>query len=185
MAAAVLGSTMFTTRDGRLGAPAAGRYRLDPETSNIGYSSKHMFGLGTVHASFSVISGEIEVTDPLSASKVSVTVDAASFTSNSAKRDKDVKSSALLDVAAYPEISFESHEVRDEGGRWVVQGRVTAHGTVAPVEVIIDRVTQDGPSLVIHGRADHIDRTTLGVTGSRGMVGRYFTLELEAVALLA
>jgi polyisoprenoid-binding protein YceI len=176
---------MTATDAGPLKAPAARKYRIDPERSKIGYSGKHMFGLGTVHATFSVTSGDLEVTDPLTRSRVTVTVDAASFTSNSAKRDKDVKSKGLLDVATYPEITFTSSEVREEGGHWVVPATVTAHGTSGPVEVIIDRIAQDGDDLVIHGRADRIDRTTLGVTGSRGMVGRYLTLELNALAVPA
>jgi polyisoprenoid-binding protein YceI len=176
---------MATTDADLVKAPTVGTYRIDPERSKIGYSSKHMLGLGTVHATFSVISGDLEVTDPVTDSKVSVTVDAASFTSNSAKRDSDVKSKGLLDVATYPTISFTSVEARDEGGRWVVSGVVTAHGTTAPVEVIIDRIDNDGDGLVIHGRVEHIDRLTLGVTGSRGMVGRYLNLEVDAVAVPA
>jgi polyisoprenoid-binding protein YceI len=168
-----------------LKAPTAGKYRIDPERSRVGYSSKHMFGLGTVHAAFSVTSGDLEVADPVTNSKVSVIVDAASFTSDSAKRDRDVKSKGLLNVATYPEITFTSSEVRTDGGRWVVLGVVTAHGTTAPVEVIIDRINRDGDDLVIQGRVEHIDRLALGVTGSRGMVGRYLDLEMDAVAVPA
>ena len=185
MAAAVLGSTMFTTRDGRLGAPAAGRYRLDPETSNIGYSSKHMFGLGTVHASFSVISGEIEVTDPRSASKVSVTVDAASFTSNSAKRDRDVRSTSLLDVAHHPDITFLSEDLRRDGDEWRLTGSITAHGNVVSVEVLIDRMTPETTGVRMHARAEHLDRLAFGVTKGRGMVGRYLDLDLDVFAVPA
>jgi hypothetical protein len=35
---------------------------------------------------------------------------------------------------------------------------------------------------LIHGSASHLDRTTLGVTKGRGMVGRYLDLEIDAVA---
>jgi polyisoprenoid-binding protein YceI len=96
-----------------------------------------------------------------------------------------VKSKGLLDVATYPTISFTSVEVRDQGGNWVVSGVVTAHGTTAPVEVIIDGIDSDDDGLVIRGRVEHIDRLILGVTGSRGMVGRYLNLEVDAVAVPA
>ena len=62
------------------------------------YSGKHMFGLGTVHATFTVREGELRVGEPWTTSRVTVTVDAASFSSNSARRDKDVRSAGLLDV---------------------------------------------------------------------------------------
>jgi len=76
-----------------------GTYRLDPSKSRVRYSGKHMFGMGTVHATFTVEGGELRVCEPLATSSVIVTVDAASFSSNSARRDKDVRSASLLDVA--------------------------------------------------------------------------------------
>ena len=38
-----------------------GTYRIDPDRSVIRYSGKHMFGLGTVHATFTT-SGTVSCT---------------------------------------------------------------------------------------------------------------------------
>jgi polyisoprenoid-binding protein YceI len=165
-----------------LTVPAVGTYRLDPDRSVIHYSGKHRFGTGTVHATFKIKSGDILVADPFTQSSVNLIVDANSFASNSAKRDKDVRSKMLLDVATYPDINFSATTLREAADGWMVTGEVTTHDRSLPVEVTIDRVTQDGDVISLHGRAEHLDRYALGVTKGKGMVGRYLDLELDAVA---
>jgi len=68
---------------------------------------------------------------------------------------------------------------------WLVSGSVTAHGNTVPVGLRIHRVIVEGTGLRVNGRAEHMDRTALGVTGSRGMVGRYLDLELDAFLIPA
>ena len=165
-----------------LQVPAPGTYRVDPHRSTLSYSGRHRFNTGTVHATFTISSGEIRVADSLTDSVVTVTVDAASFKSNSARRDKDVKSAKLLDVATYPTIAFVSDRIRDEGDRWIVSGKVTAHGSTVQVDVAVDRLTPDGDGFRLHGRAEHLDRYAFGVTKGKGMVGRHLDLELDVVA---
>jgi len=80
--------------------PATGTYRVDPQQSTASYSGRHIFGLGVVHATFAINSGELRVADPPTASTIVVSLDANSFSSNNARRDRDVRSPALLDVAA-------------------------------------------------------------------------------------
>src|SRR6476661_677077 len=95
--------------------PTVGTYRMDPQRSNISYSGRHMFGVATVHATFALSSGELRVAEPFTASTVSVAVAATSFTSNSAKRDRDVRAAGLLDVLTYPAISFAASGLDNEG----------------------------------------------------------------------
>jgi polyisoprenoid-binding protein YceI len=165
--------------------PATGTYRIDPDRSTVHYSGKHMFGTGTVHATFGIVDGEIEVREPLTTSTATVTIDAASFTSDKARRDKDVRGRRLLDVATYPHIVFASDRLSETADGWLVTGTVTAHGTTVPVDVHVDRVGREDGGIRVHGRALQLDRTALGITGSRGMVGRYLDLELDAFALPA
>jgi polyisoprenoid-binding protein YceI len=144
-----------------------------------------MFGLGAVHATFAISSGKLQVADPLTGSSVVVTVDAGSFRSNSAKRDKDVRSASLLDVAAHPDITFCSEALRRDGDRWRVTGIVTAHGKAVPVEVVVDQVAHQTGGVRVHGRAKHLDRYAFGVTKGKGMVGRYLDLDLDVFAVPA
>ena len=168
-----------------IAALTPGTYRIDPTGSRVLYSGKHMFGLGTVHATLAVESGELRISEPLATSSATVTVDAASFSSNSARRDRDVRSAGLLDVDTYPHITFASDELQETGDGWLVVGTVTAHGHTVPVEVRIDRVMDEGTGIRLHGRAEHLDRTTFAITGSRGMVGRHLDLELDVFAVPA
>jgi polyisoprenoid-binding protein YceI len=161
---------------------ALGTYRLDPTKTEVHYTGKHLFGLGTVHATFTIEDGELRIREPLATSTVTVTVDAASFSSANKKRDKDVRSSALLDVVTYPAITFKSEGLQQSGDTLVVTGTVTAHGHTVPVDIRIDSITREGAGIRLHGAAEHLDRTAFGITGSRGMVGRYLDLELDALA---
>lgn len=160
-----------------------GRYRIDPDRSQVRYSGKHMFGVGTVHAMFSIREGDLSIGDATGTLRTRVTVDAASFNSNNTKRDQDVRSAGLLDVERYPDIIFASEHMQEipEAG-WLVPGTVTAHGRSVPVDVQVDRVTANGSAVLVHGWARNLDRTSFGITGSRGLVGRYLDLELDVVA---
>lgn len=162
-----------------------GRYRLDPDQSQVRYSGKHMFGTGTVHATFAVREGEVLVDDAQSLSNAKIIIDAASFESNSAKRDKDVRSAGLLDVESYPDIVFSADSMENRADGWLVPGTVSAHGQTVAVHLHLDQVAAEGSGIRIHGSASHLDRTAFGITGSRGMVGRYLDLEIEAFATLS
>lgn len=163
--------------------PTAGMYRIDPQRSKVAYSGRHMFGLGVVHATFAISSGELLIAEPPTASTVVVSVDAGSFTSGNPRRDKDVRAASLLDVATYPTITFTSEGLREEAEGWLLTGAVTAHGTTVPVELVIDRVMREGDGIRVHARAERLDRYAFGVTKSKGMVGRYLDLELDTFAL--
>jgi polyisoprenoid-binding protein YceI len=173
---------MTADRTAAVHVPPAGRYRLEPGSSTVSYSGRHLFGLGKVHATFTVRSGELQVTDPATASSVTVAIDAASFRSSSAKRDRDVTGSSLLDAQTFPDITFVSHGVREDAGRWLVAGSVTAHGTTVPVELVLHDVHPEGGGVRLRARAEHLDRQAFGITGSKGMVGRFLDLDLDAFA---
>jgi polyisoprenoid-binding protein YceI len=162
--------------------PRGGTYRVDPERSTVSYSGRHIFGLGAVHATFTISSGLLRVADPITASTAEVTVDASSFRSDKARRDKDVRSRMLLNAATYPEITFVSDSLRQDGVGWVLTGAVTAHGTRVPVQVRIDRVATEGDSIRVHARAEHLDRYAFGVTKGKGMAGRFLDLDLDVAA---
>jgi hypothetical protein len=92
---------MTADSTGAVHVPATGTYLIDPEQSVVSCSGRHMFGLGTVHATFTVRSGTLGV---------------------------------------------------------------------------------EGDGIRLHAHADHLDRCAFGITGSRGMVGRYLDLDLDVFA---
>jgi polyisoprenoid-binding protein YceI len=172
-----------TTDSVSVEVPKPGTYRVVPEKSTVSYTSRHMFGLGVVHAAFDIAAGELVVGQPPTDSTVSVSVKAASFRSNSARRDKDVRSAGLLDVATYPEITFQADHLRHDDDRWVASGSVTAHGASVPVDVLISYAGREETGIRVRGRAEHLDRYAFGITKSKGMVGRFLDLDLDVLAV--
>lgn len=120
-----------------------------------------------MHATLTIQAGELRIGDPLATFSATVTVDAARFSSRNANAKKDVRSPGLLDVETHPHVTFASDTLQEMPDGWLVTGIATAHGPTIPVDVRVDRVTHEGAGLRVHGRNEHLDRTALGITGSR------------------
>ena len=164
--------------------PDAGTYRVDPQRSSVTYACRHMFGLGTVSADFTLSSGLLNVSSTLAGSSASATIDAASFDSANERRDRDVKGRGLLDVAAFPTIAFSSTGIREDGGAILLAGIVAMHGVEAAVELTVLSWESPAPGQIrVTARAEHLDRYLFGVTGARGFVGRYIDLAFQVVAV--
>jgi polyisoprenoid-binding protein YceI len=161
--------------------PAAGTYRLDPEASSISFATRHMFGLAGVTGSFRLISGEITITDPVTSSTASAVIDAASFHTGGAARDKDVKSANFLHAGEHPEIRFTSSELARDGDRWLLRGQITARGNSALTELAITEARTDAEGLLVKA-ATRIDRYSHGLTKKKGLAGRYLDLNVTARA---
>jgi polyisoprenoid-binding protein YceI len=164
------------------GAVPAGVYRIDPQRSTVAFTTRHMFGLAPVRGTFTLLDGEIRIGDPVGESTARATIDAASFTTDNPKRDSDVKSPKLLDVAQYPTISFVGDLTREDADGYRHSGALTAHGVTQPVEVTIDAVTETIPEINLKASV-RIDRYAFGVTKVKGMAGRHLDLHLDVTAL--
>jgi polyisoprenoid-binding protein YceI len=162
-------------------APAPGTYLLDPERTTVRADVKAMFGLTTVHGTFRLNAGQVVIAADTADSSVRASIDAASFASGHSVRDGHVVSAGLLDAGAYPEISFAGRGVRRDGADWIVTGSVTAHGTAQPVEVRVTDARMEAGTARFRAAA-RLDRTSFGVTGKKGTVGRAVNLIIEAVA---
>jgi len=165
-------------------APAPGAYRLDPVRTTVKADGKGMFGMVPVHGTFRLTSGEVTIADDAGRSSVRATIDAASYSSGLAKRDKDVTSAKLLDAQNYPEITFAGDGARAQGSGWVVPGTVTAHGTPVPTELRIDDAVAGDGTVRFHAVAT-LDRNDFGVTKMKLMVGPKVVVIIDAVAVPA
>lgn len=161
--------------------PGVGSYRIDPSTSTITFTTRHMFGAQAVKGSFDLNSGEITVAEPITASQVVASASANSFTTGNPRRDKHVKSADFLQAETHPEISFRSSEVVRDGTSWLLRGTITARGNSAPVELTVIEATTDptGVSLRATGK---VDRYAHDITKLKGMVARCLTLSISAHA---
>lgn len=159
--------------------PPPGRYLIDPEHTTIRADVRAMFGLLTVHGTFRLRGGEVQIAPDPGQSSVRASINAGSFASGLAKRDADVISADLLDAPNNPEITFTGGEPRPENSGWLVPGSVTAHGTTVPADLRVT-VTGTDPAEVRFHAVARLDRTSFGVTKKKGMVGRTVNLTIDA-----
>jgi len=103
------------------------------------------------HAGFSWLTGRFNKFDGnfsydkenIAASKVSVTIDAASVDSNHAKRDKHLRSADFLEVEKFPNATFISESFIDKGnGKMDIIGNLTLHGVTKKITINAERVAE-------------------------------------------
>jgi polyisoprenoid-binding protein YceI len=119
-------------------------YDIDPAHSSAHFSVRHMM-VSNVKGEFTKVSGTVTFDhDNPSASKVDVTIDAASLHTREEQRDAHLKSADFLDVAVYPEIRFVSGRVEAEGPEeYRVTGDLTIHGITKQVTLQVDGPTPE------------------------------------------
>ncbi|MCS6906047.1 MAG: YceI family protein [Bacteroidia bacterium] len=102
---------------------------VDPIHTKITFKVLHM-GIAEVVGSLKVKEGNIKGTLPhLYDMKVQVKVDAASINTEFEQRDAHLKSPDFLDVEKYPEISFESTQIKWKPlKRFDIEGNLTIKG---------------------------------------------------------
>ena len=161
--------------------PAVGHYRIEPVGTRVRFSTRHLLGLGAVSGTVRLREADFSLSEPLSAT-VQAVLDAASFDTGNPRRDSDVRSAKYLDVAAYPDITFDSQQVRLHEGKWVAAGTLTAHGVPVPVDLTIDELRYgDAGELILRASAK-VDRYAHQVTAAKGLAARWLTIEVTAIA---
>ncbi len=166
---------MQTTQDQTITTPQLGRYAIDPSHSAVRFRTRHMFGLAPVRGRFAIASGTVDVTEPVTASRIHAEIDAASFRTRNPRRNAAVQSARFLDAAAHPVITFTAGRLDGQA----FTGTVTVRGVTRPVTLTVEQIEVAGSSFTARARA-RIDRTEFGVTAMPGLAGRYLELTVEA-----
>jgi polyisoprenoid-binding protein YceI len=122
----------------------AGKWKLVPEDSRVGFSIRRA-GINKVTGEFKEFSATVHANDGLVGFAVKAEVKAASFDSGDEDRDRQVKGEELFDVARYPELTFTSTELHQEGDEFTLNGNLTMHGVTKPVtfEVEFKKLTRN------------------------------------------
>lgn len=165
----------------RANVPAAGRYRLDPGRSSVGFRTRHLFGLATVSGTMRVAAGEIVVDPEAPQASVTASVAAASFSTDNDRRDRDVRSAKFLHAEKYPYVTFRAGTLSQAQGRWVLSGELTVRDVSSPVRLAIESVEPAGKGFRALATT-RIDRFAFGLTAARGMAARFLDIELTAIA---
>lgn len=110
-------------------------YTIDPAHSRFGFVVRHL-GFSKVRGSFEEFEGSIRMVDgDPSTIEASATAAAESVSTQDEKRDGHLRSEDFFDVEKYPELTFESTDVRNvEGDGFTLVGDLTIHGVTKTVE---------------------------------------------------
>jgi polyisoprenoid-binding protein YceI len=172
----------------------AGTWDIDPAHSEVSFVVRHLV-VSKVRGRFDRFSGTIITDADLDRSSVTVAIDASSINTNEPNRDNHVRSTDFLDVENFPNITFRSTAVRNEGGRFFVDGELTIRGATRPVtlDVEVNGFTPDhrGGTRAGFSASTEINRDDFGVSYNGPIPGTdnamilsdkvALTLELEAV----
>jgi polyisoprenoid-binding protein YceI len=165
---------MQTTHSLAAATPRLGRYQIDPDGSRLTFRTRHLFGLAPVGGSFAVRAGTVDVTEPLTGSRIYAEIEAASFRTGNPLRDAQVRSARFLAADAHPVLAFSSKGLDGQ----VLAGTLTVREVTCPVSVLAE-VTDVSPRSFTARATVRIDRYDFGVTASRGLAGRYLNVTVE------
>ena len=111
----------------------ATKWNLDPTHSEITFKVRHMM-ISNVKGSFTNFSAELEAEDDTFKNvNVKTTIQTDSVSTHNADRDNHLKSEDFFNVAANPEITFESSALNNE-----ITGNLTLNGVTKPIELDVD-----------------------------------------------
>ena len=113
-----------------------GTYRIDPGHSRIGFVARHAM-VTKVRGSFNEFTGEgyLDVDDP-AASRLELTIQAASIDTRNADRDAHLRSNDFLAMDEFPTITFVSTAARrTDGDDFELDGELTVRGVTRPVTI--------------------------------------------------
>jgi polyisoprenoid-binding protein YceI len=106
-----------------------GTWSVDPAHSRVEFAAKHL-GIATVRGVFREFEGTLDLDE----GRASGTVMTASLDTNLAKRDEHLRSPDFFDVAAHPELRFESTEIRPLGeDTFEIEGDLMIRGVTNPI----------------------------------------------------
>jgi len=168
--------------------PTPGTWVIDPSHSTVGFTARHLM-VSRVRGRFTEFSGTVVVGEAVEDSTVSVTIQAASFTTGDEQRDGHVRSGDFLDVEAFPTLTFEGRAPRRAGDGWVLPGQLTIRGVTRPVELEVEAlgVLADpwGNRKAALAATTEIDREEFGITWNAALeaggvlVGPKVKIELD------
>jgi polyisoprenoid-binding protein YceI len=124
------------------------KYLITPENSKIEFHASKV--TGSHHGAFEKFSGAIDFNGQPEKSKVTITIDTTSITTDTPDLTKHLKTADFFDVAKYPTATFESTEIKpggEKGATHTVTGNLTLHGVTksitfpATIAVTPDAVT--------------------------------------------
>jgi polyisoprenoid-binding protein YceI len=175
--------------------PAPGVWTVDPAHSIVRATARHL-AMSRVEGRFTELAGTITVADPIEASSVAVTIEAASIDTGNRDRDAHLRSADFLDVKQFPALTFQSHRLTrlsDGDDHWSMQGELTIRDIAR--EVTLDmRYGGSGPdpwggtrmavlATTELARRDYEINWNMGLPGGLTLIGPTLRIELDIQAV--
>ncbi|MDD2541225.1 MAG: YceI family protein [Desulfuromonadaceae bacterium] len=119
-------------------------WNIDPDHSNVAFRVKHLM-VSNVRGNFEKFAGNVEINDKdITKSKVKVTIDTNSISTNVQKRDEHLRSADFFDVANYPTMTFISKKMVKSGSSALkVTGDLTIHGITKEVVLNVEPLSKE------------------------------------------
>ena len=153
-----------------------GAYQVDLACSDISFVVRHMM-VAKLRGHFRRWEASLDLDESnLAASRVSLSIDAASVDTRDAPRDDDLRSPDFFDVAAHPRIAFASTKVEIIAGDvFLLRGDLTIRGVTHPVVLEAERLGKrkdpDGNVRVAFEAKGSIDRYAFGLKWNKALEG--------------
>lgn len=164
----------------------AGSFAVDTNHTQIGFTLSHM-GFSNFTGRLSEATGTLTLADgDHSASKLSVSVPAKTFSTSIAKLDGELTSADWFDAAKFPTITFTSTKVTPTGpDSATITGELTLHGVTKPVTLTAHFVGAGANPLskkytVGFDATGTVKRSDFGVTKYVPLIGDEVELSLHA-----
>jgi polyisoprenoid-binding protein YceI len=187
-------ATEVTTRPfDSVQVPTPGVFAFDPAHTVVGAVARHLM-VSKVRGKFTDVAGSITIAEDPLASKVEVTIKAASIDTGSADRDNHLRSPDFLDVEKYPELTFRSTRVvKHNGTDFVLAGDLTIRGVTREVELEVEyngvETSPWGSQVIAVSATTELDREEFGMTWNAALesggvlVGKKLKIEIEVEAI--
>lgn len=126
------------------GSASAETWEFDPGHSRVGFAVRHLM-VSNVRGHFKKWAGTIELDDKdPTKSKVEVSIDVDSISTDDDKRDAHLKSPDFFDSAKFPKMTFKSTKITKDAKGYKVLGDLTIKDKTKPVTLVVE-----GPSKAV------------------------------------
>ena len=171
----------------------AGTWSIDPVHSDVGFTARHMM-VSKVRGKFRTFYGELVTGDNPLGSSVTAEIDLSSIDTGSDQRDAHIRSADFFEVETYPEMTFRSTGIGQDGDDLVLHGELTLKGVTRAVPLKLE-VNGFGPDVRGSTRAGfsatgEINRMDFGVSyngpipGGGVAISETIQIVLEVEAIL-
>lgn len=175
------------------GAAQAATFAIDASHSSVGFKVRHMM-VSNVRGAFDQFEGTIEFDEAaMGEASVEAVIQVSSVDTADEKRDQHLVSADFFDAEQFPEMTFRSTALKQDGEAWMLHGELTLHGVTKPVtlELEYNGTIEDpwGNTRAGFSAEGKIDRRDFGITWNNTLdkgglaVGNDVTIQLEIEAI--